>query len=111
MSEKFSTARAAQILDVSTKTIIRWYKWYNSKYYEKPVGLVLPKPEIDNRGTMLFTLAQVQELKRFSQLLKTEYRGCMAEFNAVYQWGKRGTQILQLGKQYKNKKKKETLNE
>ena len=110
MSEKFSTARAAQILDISTKTIIRWYKWYNSKYYEKPVGLVLPEPEIDNRGTMLFTLAQVQELQRFSKLLKTEYRGCMAEFNAVYQWGKRGTQILQLGKQYNNKKKGETLN-
>lgn len=109
MSEKFSTARAAQILDVSTKTIIRWYKWYNSKYYEKPTDLVLPQPEIDSRGTMLFTLSQVQELQRFSKLLKTEYRGCMAEFNATYQWGKRGTQILQLGKQYK--KKKEALNE
>lgn len=101
--EKFTTARAAQILDISTNTLKRWYKWYNSEYYEKPQDLKLPQPEITSNGTMLFTMSQVQELSKFRKDLNTVYRGCMAEFNATYQWGQRGTKILNVGKQYKKK--------
>lgn len=92
--ELFSTARAAQILDVSTITLKRWYKWYEDDSYTKPKGLKLPEYTTDNRGTKFFTLEQVQELRAFQQNLKTIYRGCMSEFNATYQWGKRGTEIL-----------------
>mgnify|MGYP001785672151 CR=1 FL=1 len=94
LSDKFSTARTAQILDISTNTLKRWYKWYENESYVKPDGLKLPEPTRDGRGTRFFTMEQVQELRNFQQNLKTIYRGCMSEFNATYQWGNRGTEIL-----------------
>ena len=103
MSEKFSIARAAQIIDVSTQTLKRWYKWYESPDYVKPNGLKLPEYTTDNRGTKFFTMEAVQELTNIKELMSTTYKGCMADFNAVYQWGKRGTIILQ-SKQRKQKK-------
>ena len=106
--EVFSTSRTAQILDISTNTLKRWYKWYNNPDFEKPSGLKLPKPAVDNRETMFFSFEQVQELAQFKVDLQKKYRGCMAEFNATYQWGQRGTKILNVGKQYK---KKEESNE
>ena len=105
LSELFTTSRAAQILDISTQTLKRWYKWYHSDDYQKPIGLKLPEPEISGNGTMLFTMEQIQELHKFQTELRTIYRGAMAEFNAVYQWGRKGTKILNVGKQYKKKKK------
>lgn len=95
MPEKFSTARAAQILDVSTKTIIRWYKWYEDDDYSKPTGLRLPEYTTDNRGTKFFTMQAIQQLEDFKSKLKTDYRGCMSTFNATYQWGQRGTKIME----------------
>lgn len=103
--EKFSTSRTAQILDVSTNTLKRWYKWYRDKNYQKPIGLVLPTPDLDSMGTMYFSIQQIQELQKFHEDLKGKYRGCMAEFNAAYQWGKRGTKIMNIGKQFKKGEK------
>ena len=100
--ELFSTARAAQILDVSTTTLKRWYKWYEDDSYIKPDGLTLPKYTTDNRGTKFFTIQDIQHLEDFKCKLQTEYRGCMADFNAVNQWGQRGTKIMQ-NKEEKNK--------
>lgn len=101
MSEKFSTARTAQILDISTITLKRWYKWYEDDSYTKPLGLKLPEYTTDNRGTRFFTMQAIQQLEDFKTKLKTEYRGCMAEFNAVYQWGQRGANILEKNKEEK----------
>ena len=70
MIEKFSTARAAQILDISTNTLKRWYKWYHSDDYQKPIGLKLPEPEISGNGTMFFTMEQIQELHKFQTELR-----------------------------------------
>lgn len=109
MEERFTIARAAQIIDVSTQTIKRWYKWYEDTDYEKPFGFKLPGYTLDSRGTKLFTMSAVQELKDIKDKMSKEYRGCMAEFNATYQWGRRGTKILKVGKQYK--KKEENKNE
>ena len=106
MQERFTTARAAQILDISTQTLKRWYKWYHDDTYKKPEGLKLPDPFINEFGTMLFTMEQLQELHKFQEDLRTKYRGCMAEFNAVYQWGKRGSKILDPGKQYTKRRNK-----
>ena len=106
MSELFTTSRTAQILDISTQTLKRWYKWYHSDDYQKPIGLKLPEPEISGNGTMLFTMEQIQELHQFQIDLRSKYRGVMAEFNATYQWGQRGTKILTVGKQYKKKEEK-----
>ena len=110
MSETYSTARAAQILDISTNTLKRWYKWYESNDYEKPEGLVLPTPIKDNRGTMFFTMAQIQELHKFQLDINTVYRGCMSEFNAVYQWGRKGTDILNRKENKANEQKNNTKN-
>lgn len=98
--DRFSIARAAQISDVSTNTIKRWYKWYENDDYIKPEGLKLPSYTVDGRGTRFFTMEAVQELIQFKNDLQGKYRGCMAEFNAYWQWGQRGTNILE-------KKKKE----
>lgn len=106
MSKLFTTSRTAQILDVSTQTVKRWYKWYNSKDFEKPAELKLPEPKIDDKNTMLFTMEQIQELHQFQIDLRSKYRGIMAEFNAIYQWGQRGTKILNVGKQYRKKEEK-----
>ena len=103
MSELFTTSRTAQILDISTQTLKRWYKWYHNADFEKPKELKLPEPETSGNGTMLFTMEQIQELHKFQTELRTIYRGAMAEFNATYQWGQRGTKILNVGKQYKKK--------
>lgn len=107
MPERYSTSRVAQILDVSVATLNRWYKWYESDDYEKPVGLKLPQYIKDSRGTKFFTMQDIQALAAFKDSLQGEYRGAMAEFNATYQWGQRGTKILNLGKQYKKKKDEE----
>lgn len=107
MEERFTIARAAQIIGVSTQTLKRWYKWYENPDYEKPIGFCLPKYTENKRGTKFFTMSQVQELQDIRQKMSTKYRGCMAEYNAAYQWGRRGTKILQVGKHYKNKLKKE----
>ena len=103
VSELFTTSRTAQILDISTQTLKRWYKWYNSTDFEKPKELKLPEPKTDRKNTMLFTMEQIQELHQFQIDLNSKYRGIMAEFNATYQWGQRGTKILNIGKQYKKK--------
>lgn len=94
MEERFSTARTAQILDISTATLKRWYKWYEDTNYEKPEELRLPLYTTDNRGTRFFTMADIAILEQFKQDLQGKYYGVMAEFNADYQWGQRGTAIL-----------------
>lgn len=105
-NEIFSIARAAQIIDISTQTLKRWYKWYEDDDYEKPDGLKLPPYTTDTRGTKLFTMSAVQQLIKIKELMSTEFRGCMADFNATYQWGKRGTKILE-----SKMKKEESKNE
>lgn len=90
----FSTSRTAQILEVSDNTLKRWYKWYENEDYVKPEGLRLPEYTVDSRGTKFFTMQAVQELIQFKNDLQGKYRGCMAEFNAYWQWGQRGTNIL-----------------
>lgn len=90
-----SIRKAANLLDISDHTIARWYKWFESEEFEKPEGLVLP-PYVykDRRRTRYFKKSDIPKLKEFSEKLRTTYRGCMSEFNAVYQWGKRGKRAL-----------------
>ena len=94
MSELFTTSRTAQILDISTQTLKRWYKWYNSTDFEKPAELKLPEPKINGKNTMLFTMEQIQELHQFQTDLRSKYRGIMAEFNATFQWKKQDSAWL-----------------
>lgn len=94
VTERFSTARTAQILDTSTSTLNRWYKWYENDDFVKPAELILPKYTTDNRGTKFFTMDDIAVLEQFKNDLQGKYRGIMAEFNAYWQWGQYGTQRL-----------------
>ena len=91
-----SIRKVANQIDVSDHTISRWYKWWESPEFEKPEGLYLP-PYVykDLRKTKFFKKEDVPKLQEFSQALRTTYKGAMSEFNAAYQWGKRGDRILQ----------------
>jgi len=91
MEKRFSTSRTAQILDVSTNTLKRWYMWYENDSYEKPADLKLPQYTTDKRRTKFFTMADIQVLEQFKVDLKGKYRGIMSDFNADYQWGQYGT--------------------
>ena len=93
--EKLSVSRVAQILDLSTATIKRWYKWYENPDYEKPAEVKLPEYTTDNRNTMLFEQKDIAKLQQFHEDLQTRYKGIMAEFNAYWQWGTYGTRRLE----------------
>lgn len=99
---RLSISKVAQILDVSTATIKRWYAWYENENYDKPADLVLPSYTKDNRNTKLFLPKDIEVFERFKSLLNTEYRGAMAEFNAYYQWGRYGTKRLERIKERKD---------
>lgn len=102
-----SISKMAQVLGVSTNTIKRWYKWYENDDFEKPEGLVLPAYKTDNRGTKFFKVGDVVTFEQFMEDMKrgNKYHGCMADFNAAWQWGQRGTGIMERKKEKENGKK------
>ena len=91
-----SIRKVANLIDVSDHTISRWYKWWESPEFEKPEGLVLP-PYVhkDLRKTKFFKKSDIPKLEEFAKALRTTHKGAMSEFNAAYQWGKRGDKILE----------------
>lgn len=90
-----SIRRVSNLLDVSDHTIARWYKWFESEEFEKPEGLTLPPYYFkDRRKTKHFKVEDIPKLKEFEEKINTTHRGCMSEFNAAYQWGKRGKRAL-----------------
>lgn len=90
-----SINRVAMMLDISDHTIRRWYKWWESPEFEKPVGLYLPPYyHLDRRMTKFFKIEDVGYLKEFRNKIQTTHKGSMANFNAAYQWGSRGETIL-----------------
>ena len=100
----YSIGTTAQMLDVSTDTIFRWYAWYEDDSYTKPEGLTLPEyVYLDKRRTKFFHKDDVDKLKQFAIDVKTKYRGCMASYNSQL-WGNR---VKNVGKQYKEEKQNE----
>lgn len=97
MNEDYlSIRKVANILDVSDHTISRWYKWWESPEFEKPEGLHLPNyVHKDRRRTKFFKKSDISKLEAFATALRTTHKGAMSEFNAAYQWGKRGDKILE----------------
>lgn len=94
-NEYLSIRKVAAILDISDHTITRWYKWFECDEFEKPKDLVLPPYYYkDRRKTKFFKKSDIPKLREFAKKLQTTHRGCMSEFNAVYQWGKRGKRAL-----------------
>lgn len=88
--------RAAYVVGVSTQTITRWYKWWESDGFEHPSDLYLPPYyHKDKRRTKHFKKEDIMFLKEFRNKLQTTHKGVMADFNAAYQWGKRGEKILE----------------
>lgn len=97
-----SIRKVANIIDVSDHTIARWYKWWESDEFKKPEELTLPPYYYkDRRKTKFFKKSDINKLREFAEKLRTTHRGAMSEFNAAYQWGKRGEQTLSnKGKNY-----------
>jgi hypothetical protein len=94
-SEYVSINRAGMMLDVSSQTIRRWYKWWECPEIKKPEDLSLPQYYYkDRRKTKFFKKSDIPALKEFKNKLQTTHRGIMSEFNAAYQWGKRGEEAL-----------------
>jgi len=93
--EYLSINKVAMSIDVSDHTIARWYKWWDSPEFEKPKDLFLPEYYFkDRRRTKFFKKKDIPYLKEFKNNLQTTHKGSMAEFNAAYQWGKRGEAVL-----------------
>ena len=83
------------IIDSSVTTIKRWYKWYEDDNFDKPLDLVLPKYYyLDGRKTKYFHRNDIVILQKFKECLNTCHKGIMAEYNAEYQWGNRGKEII-----------------
>lgn len=94
-SDYLSIGKVAQILELSTYTIARWYKWWESELFKKPDDLFLPKYYYaDRRKTKFFKVSDITQLEIFKKKIKSSHRGAMSEFNAAYQWGKRGLRAL-----------------
>ena len=90
-----SINRVAMMLNISDHTIRRWYKWWESDEFVKPSDLYLPPYyHIDRRMTKYFKVEDIGHLKTFMNKIQTTHKGYMSDFNAVYQWGKRGNEIL-----------------
>ena len=90
-----SIRRVAYMIDVSDYTIKRWYKWWENDEFKKPEDLYLP-PYVykDKRKTKYFKKTDIPAIEEFAARIRTTHLGCMAEFNAAYQWGKRGKRAL-----------------
>ena len=94
-SDYLSINRVAMMLDISDHTIRRWYKWYENDQFAKAAGLYLPPYyHMDRRGTKFFKVEDVPHLKEFRNKIQSTHKGAMSEFNAAYQWGKRGEKAL-----------------
>ena len=94
-SDYLSITKAAAAIGVSNMTITRWYKWWESDGFDHPKDLFLPPYYFkDKRKTKHFKKEDIGYLREFRNKLQTTHRGAMAEFNAAYQWGKRGHKIL-----------------
>ena len=91
-----SISRVAMLMNVSTTTIQRWYRWWEAPGFEKPSDLSLPKyVHCDRRKTKFFLKEDIPALREFQRKLSTTHRGVMSEFNAAYQWGKLGSDMLE----------------
>lgn len=103
-----SIRQVANMLDISDHTITRWYKWFESEEFKKPEDLSLPPYSFkDRRKTKFFKKTDVPKLQEFAHAIQTTHRGCMSEFNAAYQWGKRGQRALtNKGEDYSEVRKK-----
>lgn len=79
-------------MGVSVTTIKRWYQWWESPM-ERP-NLKHEPPAYERMGgrrTRMFRACDIKALKLFQKHLP---RGAMSEFNAAYNWGKRGARAL-----------------
>lgn len=88
--------KAALLLNLSQQTITRWYKWWENDNFKHPEDMHLPPYYYkDRRRIKYFKAEDVPLLKKFHEQLTSTHAGVMSEFNAAYQWGKRGEKVLQ----------------
>lgn len=95
-AEYLSVSKVCLLLEISTATVKRWYKWWENDNFPKPAGIP-PLPSYvyrDRRKTKFFHKKDLPLFSAFEEALRGPYKGCMAEFNAAYQWGKKGETYL-----------------
>ena len=91
MNKQYDINEVAKIINRTPTTIKRWYRWDRSNF-TKPNHLKLPKVNISkHHRKMTWDEQAIQELIIFRDNLKY---GDMNVFNACWQWGERGKQIL-----------------
>jgi len=87
--------KAALMLNLSQQTISRWYRWWQNDNFEHPKDMFLPEYFYkDRRKIRHFRVEDLPLLQVFHEQLKSTHSGVMAEFNAAYQWGKKGEIFL-----------------
>lgn len=90
-----SITKVCLMLNLSHQTIQRWYRWWDNDEFKKPQDVYLPPYYFkDRRKTKYFKEEDVKYLQKFHEQLQTTHKGLMADFNAAFQWGKRGDKIL-----------------
>jgi hypothetical protein len=96
--------KVAMIIDVSTKTLSSWYKWYNT--YDVPLNCpLLPDyQQASIKGRRYWDKADIPLLLAFKEYIPKGRNGVMGNHNAQY-WGDRGKRALQNKLDLQNNKK------
>jgi hypothetical protein len=75
----------AYLTGLDTKTILRWYRWRDHKYFKFPEGIELPRKElVDVHSQVCFKIADKPRIEEVSYCLQTDYRGMMSHVNSYF---------------------------
>lgn len=91
---KLTTSKVAIKLDVSVRTLLTWYKWYEQEGNTMEDVPVLPKYEqAYHRAPRFWEESDIEQLKVFKDWLPKGRNGVMGNVNAK-NWGDRGRRAL-----------------
>lgn len=94
-SKFISLTDVAKEIGIHPETIKRWYRWLEDEDFDFPNDLHLPDYfYTDLSKQKYFLKTDVDKLKEFHKKINTTHFGVMSEFNAFYQWGRRGKKVL-----------------
>lgn len=101
MEKLISLKECAEKLNVSIMTLNRWYRWYESGLND--TTLELPQIIRGSSNKRFIKEGDFYLLERFKKKLR---RGMMADYNAVFSWGKKGEELLTTRNEDKEQLKK-----
>ena len=91
--KRYSASYVANKLNISTKTLNNWYKWYQDSTIEKPEDFpALPEFIQESvRGPRYWTESDIKQLKKFQEWLPHGRNGVMGAVSRQY-WSKKVTE-------------------